>query len=122
LHFRTSVVCSWMSVITVDQVSPSTNSKHNPITDQDALALLTHDISNTLMVIQSRLDTLRNKVGNDRAFVDVEAACVQSSTVLRGAMSLMGKHENVKELFALGEYLESQLELLISRAHHGLKM
>ena len=111
-----------MVVVGVDQASPTANRKHNSITDQDALALLTHDISNTLMVIQSRLDTLRNKFGSDRALTDIEAACVQSSTVLRGAVSLMGKHENLKELFALGDYLESQLEQFINSAHHSLRM
>ncbi|MEM1157186.1 MAG: response regulator [Verrucomicrobiota bacterium] len=102
--------------------SPAANGKRIPITDQDALSLLTHDISNTLMVIQSRLDALRNKVGNDRALADIEAACLQSSTVLRGALSLLGKHQNVKELFALGDYLENQLETLLSNAHHSLRM
>ncbi|MEM6885726.1 MAG: response regulator [Verrucomicrobiota bacterium] len=102
--------------------TPPANSKCNPIPDQDALSLLTHDISNTLMVIQSRLDTLRNKVGNDRAFSDIEAACQQSGTVLRGALSLMCKHQNVKELFSLGEYLENQLEDLIHSANHSLRM
>ncbi len=104
------------------KTAPAANRKGNPITDQDALALLTHDIGNTLMVIQSRLDSLRNKVGEDRAFTEIESACQQSGTVLRGALSLMGKHDNVKELFALGDYLENQLEQLIGGAHHSLRM
>lgn len=74
------------------------------------------------MVIQSRLDTLRNKVGSDRAFTDIEAACHQSGTVLRGALSLMSKHENPKQLLTLGSYLESQLELIIQNSHHSLSL
>jgi len=106
----------------VSEHTPSANGNRIPISDQDALSLLTHDISNTLMVIQSRLDNLRNKVGTDRAFSDIEAACLQSGTVLRGALSLIGKHENVKELFSLGNYLENQLENLVHSANHSLRM
>lgn len=100
----------------------SADPQQSPISDKDALSLLTHDISNTLMVIQSRLDNLRNKVGDDRAFTDIQDACTQSSTVLRGAVSLIAKHENPKELIRLGEYLENHLDQVIHSANHSLRI
>jgi CheY-like chemotaxis protein len=101
---------------------PSDSLHRAPISDGEAIALLAHDMSNTIMVIQSRLDSLRNKVGKEKAFIDIQNACTQSGTVLRGALSLLDSHSNPKKLIALGEYVEGQLECLIESAHHGLRL
>ncbi len=72
------------------------------------------------MVIQTRLDVLRGKVGQDRAFLEIEAACTESATVMRGAISLLGKHENPKKLISIGEHLKNQFTDLTRCAHHEL--
>ncbi|MGF1678910.1 MAG: response regulator [Candidatus Methylacidiphilales bacterium] len=90
------------------------------ISEGEAISLLAHEMSNTLMVIQSRLDSMRGRFGNEPGFQEIQSVCNKSSTVMRGALALLGQQTSNKRLIALAEHLESRIGDLVQSAHHGL--
>ncbi|MEM6821088.1 MAG: response regulator [Verrucomicrobiota bacterium] len=90
------------------------------VTDGEAISLLAHELSNSLMVIQSQLDVLRSRIGTEPAFEEIHKACTRSAAVLRGAIALLGNHKTTKEPVHLGKFLEEIFVQLQENAHHTL--
>jgi len=86
----------------------------------EATSLLAHEMGNLLMVVQSRLDSLRSRYKDEPGFADIQKACSHSSTVLRGAITLLGNTTQSKTIIPLGETLEELLPGLIRFANHSL--
>jgi len=100
--------------------SETESSFHSLVAEGEAASLLAHEMSNMLMVIQSRLDSMRHKFGDDKDFQKIHESCVHSATVLRGAITLLGKTSTPRELISLGQWLEQHLGNLARFSNHQL--